>query len=62
MPVSADGRVEHKKQNQTVIAQWPFGFVFGVQLYYSCRLKSVPSDEENRVNRVMCQLQGLVTA
>ena len=25
---------------------------FGVQLDYSCRLKSVPSDGENRVNRV----------
>ena len=27
----------------------PFGWVFGVQLDYSCRLKSVPSDGINRV-------------
>ena len=44
MPVFAEGRVEHQKQNQTATSQWPVGFVFGVQLDYSCRLKSVPSD------------------
>ena len=49
MPVSAEGRVEHQKQNQTATSQWPVGFVFGVQLDYSCRLKSVPSDAEKVV-------------
>ena len=49
MPVSAEGRVEHQKQNQTATSQWPVGFVFGVQLDYSCRLKSVPSNGRNRV-------------
>ena len=50
MPVSAEGRVEHQKQNQTATSQWPVGFVFGVQLDYSCRLKSVPSDTEKVVH------------
>ena len=49
MPVSAEGRVEHQKQNQTATSQWPVGFVFGVQLDYSFRLKSVPSDAEKVV-------------
>ena len=49
MPVSAEGRVEHQKQNQTATSQWPVGFVFGVQLDYSCRFKSVPSNGRNRV-------------
>ena len=49
MPVSAKGRVEHQKQNQTATSQWPVGFVFGVQLDYSCRLKSVSSDAEKVV-------------
>ena len=49
MPVSAEGRVEHQKQNQTATSQWPVGFVFGVQLDYSCRKKSDPADAENRV-------------
>ena len=40
MPVSAEGRVEHQKLNQTT-ALLLFGRVFGVQLDYSCRLKSV---------------------
>ena len=31
MPVSAEGRVEHQKLNQTA-ALLPFGLVFGVQL------------------------------
>ena len=44
MPVSAEGRVEHQKRNQTATSQWPVGFVFGVQLDYSCRLKSAPPD------------------
>ena len=37
------------KRPQTATSQWPVGFVFGVQLDYSCRLKSVPSDGINRV-------------
>ena len=49
MLVSAEGRVEHQKQNQTATFQWPVGFVFGVQLDYSCRKKSVPSNGRNRV-------------
>ena len=49
-PVFAEGRVEHQKQNQTATSQWPVGFVFGVQLDYSCRLKSVPSNGINRVH------------
>ena len=52
MPVSAEGRVEHQKQNQTATSQWPVGFVFGVQLDYSCRKKSEPAGAENRVNVV----------
>ena len=57
MPVSAEGRVEHQKQNQTATSQWPVGFVFGVQLDYSCRLKSVPS---NGINRVEALIQSFV--
>ena len=49
MPVSAEGRVEHQKQNQTVTSQWPVGSVFGVQLDNSCRKKSDPANAENRV-------------
>ena len=49
MPVSAEGRVEHQKQNQTATSQWPVGFVFGVQLDYSCRKNSDPANAENRV-------------
>ena len=49
MPVFAEGRVEHQKQNQTATSQWPVCFVFGVQLDYSCRLKRVPSDAEKVV-------------
>ena len=52
MPVFAEGRVEHQKQNQTATSQWPVGFVFGVQLDYSCRLKSVPSDGEKVVTQI----------
>ena len=39
MPVSAEGRVEHQKLNQVAALLSP-GWVFGVQLDYSCRLKS----------------------
>ena len=46
MPLSAVGRVEHQKRNQTATFQWPVGFVFGVQLDYSCREKSDPPDDE----------------
>ena len=52
MPVFAEGRVEHQKQNQTATSQWPVGFVFGVQLDYSCRKKSDPADAENRVRTI----------
>ena len=48
--VSAEGRVEHQKRNQTATSQWPVGFVFGVQLDYSSRLKSVSSTGEIRVS------------
>ena len=57
MPVSAEGRVEHQKQNQTATSQWPVGFVFGVQLDYSCRKKSEPAYAENRVVR-RCYIYG----
>ena len=40
---------KHQKQNHTATSQWPVGFVFGVQLDYSCRLKSVLSEGRNRV-------------
>ena len=30
--VSAEGRVEHQKRNQTATSKLPVGFVFGVQL------------------------------
>ena len=33
---------------------------FGVQLNYSCRLKSVPSDEENRVPRTNSPITDLI--
>ena len=56
MPVSAEGRVEHQKQNQTATSQWPVGFIFGVQLDYSSRLKSVPSDAEKVVHRFLYQM------
>ena len=49
MPVSAEGRVENQKQNQTATSQWPVGFVFSVQLDYSCRKKSDLPDTEKRV-------------
>ena len=37
--MSAEGRVEHQKQNQTATSQWPVGFVFGVQLDFRYRLQ-----------------------
>ena len=48
MPVFAEGRVEHQKLNQTT-ALLLFGWVIGVQLDYSCRLKSVSATSEKRV-------------
>ena len=53
MPVFAEGRGQHQKQNQTATSQWPVGFVFGVQLDYSCRKKSEPAYAENRVHGVL---------
>ena len=41
-------RVEHQKRNQTATSQWPVGFVFSVQLDYSCRLKSVSATAGKR--------------
>ena len=43
MPLSVEGRVLHQKRNQTITSQWRVGFVFGFQLGYSDRLKSIPS-------------------
>ena len=48
MPVSAEGLVQLQKQNQKATFNGRL-FFFGVQLDYSCRLKSVSSDGENRV-------------
>ena len=39
VPVSAEGRVEHQKLNQVGAARPPPGWVFGVQLDYSCHKK-----------------------
>ena len=61
MPVSAEGRVEHQKQNQTVSSQWPVGFVYGVQLDYSCQLNSVPSDAEKFVDGFPRQMKHILT-
>ena len=49
VPVSTRDRVEHQKRNQTATSQWPVGFVFGVQLDYSCRERSRPPDAEKGV-------------
>ena len=57
MPVFAEGRVEHQKQNQTATSQWPVGFVFGVQLDYSCRKKSDPANAENRVRHTQARIK-----
>ena len=40
VPVSAEGRVEHQKLNQVGAARPPPGWVFGVQLDYSCHKKT----------------------
>ena len=47
--MSAEGRAEHKKRNQTATFQWPVVFAFGVQLDYACREKSQLSDAEKGV-------------
>ena len=47
--MSAEGRVEHQKRNQTATSQWPVEFVFGVQLDYSSRLESASATDEKRV-------------
>ena len=47
MPVSAEGRVEHQKLNQTT-ALLLFGWVFGVQL--DSLEKSVLANDEKRVD------------
>ena len=46
--MSAEGQVEHqnKPKRLPLVAAW---VRFGIQLDYSCRLKSVSSDGENRV-------------
>ena len=46
---STEDQVEHQKRNQTVTSQWPVGFVLGVQLGYSCRLKSFQVNVLNHV-------------
>ena len=50
MPLYAEVQVKRRKRVQVATFQWPVSFVFGVQLDYSCRLNSVPSDRENRVS------------
>ena len=52
VPVSAEGRVEHQKLNQTA-ALLSFGWVFGVQLDYSYRLKRCPPDAEKVVQLML---------
>ena len=44
--------VEHQRQTQTANSQWPFGFVFGVQLDYSFRLINVPYDVDHPLRRI----------
>ena len=54
--MSAEGRVEHQnepKRPPLSVAVWVRS---GVQLDYSCRLKSVPSDRENRVGVVPIEI------
>ena len=48
MRVSAEGRVEHQNEPKRPPFCGRLG-CFGVQLDYSCRLKSVPACAENRV-------------
>ena len=62
MPLSTEGRVQEQERNQTVTSQWPVGFVFGVQLDYSCRKKSEPAYAENRVenvSQIYCQKSNI---
>ena len=55
MTVFAEGRVERQKLNQTT-ALLLFGWVFGVQLDYSCQLKSVSATAEKRVDALPVHL------
>ena len=57
MPVFAEGRVEHQKLNQTIDVLL-FGWVFGVQLDYSCLFKSVTVTAEKRVNMMSSYVFG----
>ena len=41
--------IEHQKRNQNAISQWPFVFVFSVQLI-THRLKSFPSEVQKAVH------------
>ena len=52
MPVSAEGRVEHQNESKRWVR-------FGVQLDYSCRLKSAPSNVENRVAMISAIHKGV---
>ena len=61
MPVSAEGRVEHQKRNQTATSQWPVGFVFGVQLDYSSRLKSAYYTYEIREHGFLRRMKYFLT-
>ena len=56
--MSAEGQVEHQKRNQTATSQLPVGFVFGVQLDYSCRDKSILADAEKGANFVMSSVDN----
>ena len=47
-----------KNETKRPLSQWPFGSVFGVQLDYSCRKKSVPHGAENSVVIVRVVLVG----
>ena len=58
VPVFAEGLVEHQNPNQTATFQWPVGFVFDVQLDYSCRFKSFSSTAGKRVVFVGMVLTG----
>ena len=47
--MSAEGRVEHQKQNQTATFQWPVGFVFGLAKALASYVKSKESLGANEV-------------
>ena len=49
MPGPFKGRVEHIKRYRTAAFQQNRDFIFGVQLDYSCGLKSVSSDATRAV-------------